>query len=176
MKRVIIFLLLALFSITFICADSLSSDSLGTNPSIPMILKPMKTSSTTVGFSSTSSTAGLTPITGTKSLKLTYKEEKNAAVTAGATIYPYWVVTGQSSQVSVKLNWEVLDSAGNEVNDIFKLTDSSSESLSTGMTLTTVRSGSTEIGSTEINVSTVSLNEKDYEEVYTLTFTLTAET
>lgn len=176
MRRVILFLLVAFVTVTFLCAESFYSDSVSTNPSITMILKPMETSGTTVGFSSTSSDDGLSPITGTQSLELKYDKIRNAEVTAGKTIYPYWVVTGQSTQVTVKLAWTVLDSSGSNVTEnIFNLTDSSNTTLESGMTLATVSWYNTDVGSTEIIVSTVALNEKPYDEVYTLRFTLTAE-
>lgn len=165
MRRVFIILLVTFIPVSFICADPLYSDSISTIPKIKMVLSPMSTKSTTVGFSSTSiddTTNGLTPITGTQILELKYDKVKNATVTVDKTIYAYWVVIGRSG-VNVKLEWDVDSSM-----DIFTVTYSSENGY--------IASGVKGSGSAAINITAGALNSKEvYDEVYNLTFTLTAE-
>lgn len=200
MRRLIIFLLILLTFVAQISADSLSSSSVSSGASIPMILKKpaSATESVNVGFSKTDPEDTTTTITGTQYLTLSkgYLKDPSSTITVSETYYyPYWVVYSQSD-VDINLSWYLQkkgpsDTEASDVStsdSIFDVTvknssgteytDKTTVDNTTRIKLSTVRSYNSENEYAEIGIKTkdgTDLGNEEYGTVYTLTFTLKVE-
>ena len=198
MRRLIIFLLILLTFTGQISADSLSSSSVSSGASIPMILKKPASAegSVNVGFSKTSGT--ITTITGTQYLTLSkgYLTDPSSTITASGTYYAYWVVNSYQYKVDINLSWYLQkkgpsDTEASDVStsdSIFDVTvknssgteytDKTTVDNTTRIKLSTVRSYNSENEYAEIGIKTkdgTDLGNEEYGTVYTLTFTLKVE-
>ncbi len=178
MRKLSLFLILFLLSIMPLASEDTEesyksySTAVGTDAQINTKLTAGTATGTFVGFSSTSDTAGLTPIT-VLNLKLNPDPPTTEidSMTASGSFYAYWIVrnnTTDTTTMKISLSWTVpkglsitvKKGSSEEINPIATVTASSSH---------------VEKGSQQISVETENLLDKTYGASYTIVFTIKAE-
>ncbi len=180
MRKLSLFLILFLLSIMPLASEGTEesySTAVGTDAKINTKLTAGTATGTFVGFSSTSDTAGLTPITVLKlNLKLnpeTPTSEINT-MTASGSFYAYWIVRNNETAMKISLSWTVPDDLSITVNKKDSSGITSPAEIAT-VAASTSSSSSVTTGSQEITVETEDLLDKIYGASYTIVFTIKAE-